>query len=410
MTNAILAMISRFRNAIAPRVEHLVFVGINVGLPLFLAGLLLENAPLKQSGTPLINLAILLAIATGIPALQVATNDASTSPVLSGPVAHHASMLLALALLFAACTSDGDTPVGVPSNETARATAAAGPASVPSPSATTGAEGTRAGSPTPITTAGSATPPANANRPSPTSAGAPTPTGVATGPSGQTVGLDCVVPVLKRHPIDLAPYDSASGRAGDASFVRPLFLNRVYTEFGFVIPADTSSTGNNKPNPQPTYLAPMGTKVRSAVDGVVDRIADLWSTPTLGDVSVMVKPDGLPGRCYAVVEFEHVVKPTVRVGDRVTVGQVIAEVGPLNSQGSRGLGLVEFGILTGSPNGRPLHVCPYAYFDPAVRGTQLAILGRLMADWEAYFGDATLYNEAAWAGGVTGCRSGPIED
>ncbi len=78
MTNAILAMISRFRSAIAPRVEHLVFVGINVGLPLFLAGLLLENAPLKQSGTPLIGLAILLAIATGIPALRGATNDAST--------------------------------------------------------------------------------------------------------------------------------------------------------------------------------------------------------------------------------------------------------------------------------------------------------------------------------------------
>lgn len=78
MTNAILAMISRFRSAIAPEVEHLVFIGINVGLPLFLAGLLLENGPLKQSGTPLIGLAILLAIATGIPALRGATNDAST--------------------------------------------------------------------------------------------------------------------------------------------------------------------------------------------------------------------------------------------------------------------------------------------------------------------------------------------
>jgi murein DD-endopeptidase MepM/ murein hydrolase activator NlpD len=245
----------------------------------------------------------------------------------------------------------------------------------------------------------------------PTSAAAPTPAGTpAAGQGGQTVGIECVAPVLKRHPIDLAPYDSASGRAGDASFRRPLFLNRVYTEFGFVIPANTSSTGNDKPNPQPTYHAPMGTKVRSAVDGVVDKVADLWSTPTLGDVSVMVKPDGLAGRCYVVVEFEHVVKPTVRAGDRVTAGQVIAEVGPLNSQGSAGLGLVEFGILTGSPNGRPLHVCPYAYFEPSVRATQLAILGRLMADWEAYFGDANLYNEGAWAGGVTGCRSGPIEE
>lgn len=224
------------------------------------------------------------------------------------------------------------------------------------------------------------------------------------------MGLDCIPAVLKRHPIDLAPYDATTRRAGDAQFVRPLFLNRVYTEFGFVIPAATTSSGNDKANPQPTYLAPMGTKVRSAVDGTVDRISELWSTPTLGDVSVMVKPDGLVGRCYAVVEFEHIVKPTVRVGDRVVAGQAIAEVGPLNSQGSSGLGLVEFGILTGSANGRPLHVCPYAYFEPAARATQLAILARLISDWESYAGDSTLYNEATWTGGITGCRSGPIEE
>lgn len=78
MTNAILAMINRFRSAVAPRIEHVVFAGINVGLPLFLLGLLLENAPLKQSGTPLIGLAILLAIATGIPALRGAATDPST--------------------------------------------------------------------------------------------------------------------------------------------------------------------------------------------------------------------------------------------------------------------------------------------------------------------------------------------
>lgn len=192
--------------------------------------------------------------------------------------------------------------------------------------------------------------------------------------------------------------------------MRPLFLNRVFTEFGFVIPATATSTGNEKANPQPTYLAPMGTKVRSAVDGVVDRIADLWSTGTLGDVSVMVKPDGLAGRCYVVVEFEHVTNPTVRVGDRVAAGQVIAEVGPLNSQGSRGLGLVEFGILTGAGDGRPLHVCPYAYFDPAVRTSQIEALGRFLADWESFAGDSTLYDEATWVGGITGCRSGPIKE
>ncbi len=339
-------------------------------------------------------------------------------------VARSALFVGALALLLAACSSEGvsttvdttsdATPAALGSSniEAARTTATPGTPGASSPRPT-GAEGTspNAASPRPSP---APSPPLSSTPNTPSGAGSTPPApppGQAGGPSGQTVGIDCVAPVLKRHPIDLAPYDASTGRAGDARFARPLFLNRVYTEFGFVIPAASTSSGNDKPNPQPTYLAPMGTKVRSAVDGVVDRIADLWSTPTLGDVSVMVKPDGLAGRCYVVVEFEHVVKPTVRAGDRVAVGQVIAEVGPLNSQGSAGLGLVEFGILTGSGNnGRPLHVCPYAYFDPAVRTTQLAILGRLMADWEAYFGDSTLYNEAGWAGGVTGCRSGPIEE
>lgn len=223
--------------------------------------------------------------------------------------------------------------------------------------------------------------------------------------------MECVAAVIQRHPINLGPYEATTGRAGDALFTRPLFLNRVFTEFGFVIPAATSSTGNDKPNPQPTYLASMGTTVYSAVDGVVEQIANVWSTPMLGDVSVMVKPDGLSEGCYVVVELEHVLKPLVRAGERVRAGQPVAQVGPLNSQGSRGLGMVEFGILTGAGNGRPLHVlCPYAYFAPAVRDAQLAILGRLIADWETFAGDATLYDEQRWRDGIIGCRSGPIED
>lgn len=78
LTNSILALIMRFRRDVAPMVDHLVFAGINLGLPLFLVGLLLENAPLKQTGTQIMGLAILLAIATAIPALRGSTRDAST--------------------------------------------------------------------------------------------------------------------------------------------------------------------------------------------------------------------------------------------------------------------------------------------------------------------------------------------
>ncbi len=70
MTNGILALISRFRAPVVPMIDHLVFAGLNIGVAIFVVGLLAESAPLKQTGTPIMGLAILLAIATALPALR----------------------------------------------------------------------------------------------------------------------------------------------------------------------------------------------------------------------------------------------------------------------------------------------------------------------------------------------------
>ncbi|RJQ11839.1 MAG: hypothetical protein C4558_02685 [Dehalococcoidia bacterium] len=78
MTNGLLALIMRFRRPVAPMVDHLVFVGVNAGIAVFIVGLLAESAPLKQLATPVMGGAILLAVATGISALRGATQDAST--------------------------------------------------------------------------------------------------------------------------------------------------------------------------------------------------------------------------------------------------------------------------------------------------------------------------------------------
>ncbi len=66
MTNGILALISRFRAPVAPMIDHLVFAGLNIGVAIFVVGLLAESAPLKQTGTPIMG----LAIATALPALR----------------------------------------------------------------------------------------------------------------------------------------------------------------------------------------------------------------------------------------------------------------------------------------------------------------------------------------------------
>ena len=219
---------------------------------------------------------------------------------------------------------------------------------------------------------------------------------------------DCLQAVIRRHPISLAAYVQATGLAGDVRFVASTVQeNKIFTEYGDVIPASQNTSGVDKANPQPTYLAPLHTPVVATVNGVVAEVATLWSTPTLGDVSVRIRPDGIPTSCNVLIETEHVLLPRVAVGDRVTVGQTIAEVGTLNQQYNSGLGEVEFGYATAQGT-HPMHVCPYAYFAPDVASAQVGLLQRLMADWESCRSLPALWNESTWVGGIPGCAAGPI--
>ena len=110
-------------------------------------------------------------------------------------------------------------------------------------------------------------------------------------------------------------------------------FNRLFMGYGFYIPA-----GNDNPakyNPQPTFVVPLGTPVRSLVDGVVAAMPTLWS----GDISIQVTKTGKLERW--IYETEHVINPKVKVGDKVTAGQVIAEVGSFGGGDPEGFGAVE---------------------------------------------------------------------
>lgn len=69
MTNMIFAVIMLFRRPVAPIIDHVVLFGVNLGLIGFLAGLLMESAPLKQVSTPILGIAILVGIAGNLMAL-----------------------------------------------------------------------------------------------------------------------------------------------------------------------------------------------------------------------------------------------------------------------------------------------------------------------------------------------------
>lgn len=172
-----------------------------------------------------------------------------------------------------------------------------------------------------------------------------------------------------------------------------LQFDRLFMGFGFVIPGSSASSGHDKSNPQPTYVVPLGTPVRSIVDGIVAAIPTLWS----GDVSIQVTADGKMQKW--IYETEHLINPKVAVGDKVVAGQIIGEVGSFGNGDPPGYGAVEIGLLKGDQT--PEHVCPFAYLDDSIREATFAKMRDLFQSWEEYVGDQSLYVETEIPGCLT---------
>lgn len=199
--------------------------------------------------------------------------------------------------------------------------------------------------------------------------------------------------MLKTLGIKLGAYNSKTGRAGDFRFTdAKVGQGLIFMPYGYVIPGNSTSNSKPKTSPQVEFRVPMGTKVLSLVDGVVVNVPKLYS----GDYSVMVAASRSSNWIY---ETEHVIKPLVKVGDRVKSGQVIAEVSPHNKESYNGLGLVEIGILHGGKT--PTHVCPFAYLDPSIKDTTFKNMRLFFRAWEEYRGNTSLYKENAMQ--VPGC-------
>lgn len=204
------------------------------------------------------------------------------------------------------------------------------------------------------------------------------------------------VPTIKNLPITIATYDPATGMAGDMKFTKwdtkSGGLDAIFSEYGRKAPAN-NGPGAGRMSPQPTFLAPQGTKVHSIVDGTVYDVPKLYS----GDYSIMVQ-----GNDQSVIfETEHVIHPLVKKGDRVKAGQVIAEVSDYDSRNLNGLGLVEMGVLL--PGNPPKHACTFDYLDDSVKDDITSKLTQLMNDWESYMNDKNVYDQASMP--IPGCTT-----
>lgn len=203
---------------------------------------------------------------------------------------------------------------------------------------------------------------------------------------------------LKSIGVNLDYYDAKTNKAGDFVFTKQkLQFNRLFMGFGFVIPGNMSSNNKDKANPQPTFILPLGTAIRSLVDGVVANIATVWS----GDYSIQVTTDGKLQKW--VYETEHVIIPKVKVGDKVMAGQIIAEVSNFDKGAPNGFGVVEIGILKGG--NPPSHVCPFLYLDESIKEVIQKKMTAFFKSWEQFQGDDTLYDESTT---TPGCLSASL--
>ncbi len=178
------------------------------------------------------------------------------------------------------------------------------------------------------------------------------------------------IPLIKSMPADLSLMPITNEKFGE--------YDRPYFDYGFQVEA--SSAAPARKNPQPTFILPMGTKVRALIDGVVVGVPKLYSN----DYSIHMATDE---NSQYIIETEHVINPLVKTGDKVKAGDIIAEVSDYDAHNYSGYGLVEIGILKGG--NPPSHICPFLYLDSSIKDQTETALREFYQKWNTFKGKQT---------------------
>jgi biotin carboxyl carrier protein len=208
---------------------------------------------------------------------------------------------------------------------------------------------------------------------------------------------------IKNIGVNLDYYNPTTGRAGDFEFfkIKPPY-DRLLTDFGHIIPAKDTAEKIDKVNPHPSLILPLGTKVRALIDGMVVDVPKLYSN----DYSIQMSKDGTKNDL--VFELEHVKNVLVKAGDRVTAGQLVAEVTDFGNHNYPGYGSMDIAVLTTKKDGQPQHLCPFLYLDDSIKEEIFKKIRAFYTAWEQYVGNDKLYNENAYK--VPGCiNTDPVD-
>jgi len=194
-------------------------------------------------------------------------------------------------------------------------------------------------------------------------------------------------PVLKNLGINIQPWDKTTNRAGDFEFKNKNYVdNKIFTEFAHKIVNDMGE----KLLPEIGFNVPVGTKVVSPIDGVVTGVG--FYEPSQDYIISMKTNESTPW----IVGFEHIYNMRIKVGDRVLVGQELAEVSP--SYGKTEFGNVEIDVWTGGHG--IIKYCPFEFLDESLKLIYKEKINQLTKDWEEFIGK-DVYKQENWV--APGC-------
>lgn len=207
---------------------------------------------------------------------------------------------------------------------------------------------------------------------------------------------------LKNLGFKLDHYDAATKKAGDFHITPelkkivtsdPTYEKQAWRDYG--IQDIRSPNDPTKRNVQPTFYLPLGTEVLAPIDGVVTMVETLYSN----DYTIWFSSSNKSTWSY---ETEHVKNVTVKVGEKVTAGQVVAEVSDYETRNTPGYGLVELGLFH-PQNNEPTHWCPFQYLDSSIKDDTNKKILSVYKGWEEFMGDTAIYDEASYA--IPGCAT-----
>ncbi|MBS3067467.1 hypothetical protein J4450_02090 [Candidatus Micrarchaeota archaeon] len=203
----------------------------------------------------------------------------------------------------------------------------------------------------------------------------------------QTEKLQEMEPVLKNLGIKIEPWDRKTNMAGDFLFENKNYVDdKIFTEFAHRVINEMG----DKLLPEIGFNVPVGTKVISPIEGV---ITDVNFFEPSQDYLISIKThESSPW----IVGFEHVYNVRIKPGDKVLVGQELAEVSP--SYGKIEFGNVEINVWTGGQN--IIKYCPFEFLDNSLKPMYKEKINRLANDWEEFIGK-DVYKQEAWV--APGC-------